>query len=315
MTPTNRALISRQTRSNVFDWLSLSEYDWSGRLQHPQFLARLYDLEELPSRDHRYRTASGDIYQHMVNNWDWEDDWVFNDDRFQLRNGSDETFLNFLAETVHPIVRDDPDAAAAMVAAYNDTLRRDGYELIETDRFGDRIIYGWRQISAYYAPTELTLAKTPDLTENSVLRRHLDLINRDLSSDPAAAISSCKNLLESQCKIVLTDLDIEFSERDELPALFASTASALAINADAVDGSKRGSDALRKAMRALSTLVQSVAEARNSIGDGHGSVNESPATPRHARLVFNSTVAVAQFIADTWHETSHEQKAALGSSF
>ena len=84
---------------------------------------------------------------------------------------------------------------------------------------------------------------------------------------------------------------------------------------DAVDGSKRGSDALRKAMRALSTLVQSVAEARNSIGDGHGSVNESPATPRHARLVFNSTVAVAQFIADTWHETSHEQKAALGSSF
>src|SRR5699024_12142258 len=53
----------------------------------------------------------------MVNNWDWEDDWVFNDDRFQLRNGSDETFLNFLAETVHPIDRDDPDAAAAMVAA------------------------------------------------------------------------------------------------------------------------------------------------------------------------------------------------------
>ena len=58
MTPTNRARISRQTRSNVFDWLSLSEYDWSGRLQHPQFLARLYDLEELPSRDHRYRTTS-----------------------------------------------------------------------------------------------------------------------------------------------------------------------------------------------------------------------------------------------------------------
>lgn len=315
MTPTNPARISRQTRSNVFDWLSLSEYDWSGRLEHPQFLARLYDLEALPSRDNRYRTASGDIYQHMVNNWDWEDDWVFDDDRFQLRNGSDETFLNFLAETVHPIVRDDPDAAAAMVTAYNDTLRRAGYELIETDRFGDRIIYGWRQISAYHAPTELTLAKTPDLTENAVLRRHLDLIDRDLSSDPAAAISSCKNLLESQCKIVLTDLDMEFSERDELPALFASTASALAINADAVDGSKRGSDALRKAMRALSTLVQSVAEARNSIGDGHGSLKASPATPRHARLVFNSTVAVAQFIADTWHETSHQQKAALRSSF
>lgn len=299
--------ISRDTRSNVLDWLSLSEYDWSGRLEHPQFLARIYDLDALPSNDYRYKNAAGDIRQHMVNNWDWEDDWVFDDERFQLRDGDDEVFLKFLVETVHPRVRDDRDAAAAMVAAYNDTLRRDGYELFETGRFGDRIIYGWRQIAAYHAPATLKLTQTPDLTENAVLRRHLDLIDRDLNSDPAAAISSCKNLLESQCKIVLTDLEVEFSERDELPGLFSSVASALAINAGSVDGSKRGSEAVRKAMRALSTLVQSVAEARNSIGDGHGSVNESPATSRHARLVFNSTVAAAQFIADTWHETSPKQ--------
>ena len=60
---------------------------------------------------------------------DWEDDWVFSDDRFQLRDGTDENLLNFLVETVHPVVRDDPEAAAAMVTAYNDTLR-DGFELL-----------------------------------------------------------------------------------------------------------------------------------------------------------------------------------------
>jgi hypothetical protein len=294
--------VSRSARNNLLDWLSLSEYRWSGRLEHPDFLSRLYDLESLPSKDYRYHTASGDIYQHTVNNWDWEDDWIFGDDRFQLRDGNDENLLDFLVETVHPVVRDRAEAAAAMVAAYNETLRRDGFELYQVDRFGDRIIYGWRRIAAYHVPATLTLTKTPDVTDNGVLRRHLDVIDRDLSSDPASAISSCKNLIESQCKIVLTDLGVEFSERDELPALFAKVSAELNINANAVEGDSRGSEALRKAMRALTTTVQSVAEARNSIGDGHGSRAPSPASPRHARLVFNSTVAVAQFIADTWHE-------------
>lgn len=296
--------LSRATRNNVLDWLSLSEYQWSGRLDHPDFLSRIYDLESLPSKDRRYPNASGDIHQHMVNNWDWDDDWVFGDDRFNLRDGTDKNFLDFLVETVHPIVRNDAEAAAAMVAAYNDTIRRDGFELYVSDRFGDQNIYSWREIQAYHEPSSLTLAQTPDLTENGVLRRHLDRIRRDLTSDPAAAISSCKNLIETQCKIVLRDLGVEYSDHDELPGLFAKVAAALSINADAVPGDRRGSEAMRKAMRALSTTVQSIAEARNSIGDGHGSEELSPATPKHARLVFNATVAVAEFVADTWHERS-----------
>lgn len=304
MTSVGPRRINRSTRNNLLDWLSLSEYRWSGRLEHPEFLSRLYNLEKLPSKDYRYKNASGDIHQHTVNNWDWEDDWVFGDDRFNLRDGSDENLLNFLVETVHPVVQDDSETAASMVVAYNDTLRRDGFELYPVDNFGDRIIYGSRHIAAYHAPVTLTLTQTPDLTENAVLRRHLDMIDRDLNDDPPAAISSCKNLIESQCKLVLTDLGVEFSERDELPGLFAKVASSPNINANAVEGDSRGSDALRKAMRALTTTVQSIAESRNSIGNGHGSSALSPASPRHARLVFNSTVAVAQFIADTWQEHS-----------
>ena len=108
MTSVSGRRINRSTRNNLLDWLALSEYRWSGRLEHPEFLARLYKLELLPSTDSRYNTATGDIYQHTVNNWDWEDDWVFSDDRFQLRDGTDENLLNFLVETVHPVVRDDP---------------------------------------------------------------------------------------------------------------------------------------------------------------------------------------------------------------
>lgn len=276
-------------------------------MAHPNFLARLYDLESLPSTDYRYSDAAGDITQHMVYNDDWEDDWVFGDARFNLRDGTDENLLNFLAQTVHPLVRREAREAAAMVDAYNATLRRDGFELYEVERFGDRLVYGWRAVAAYHAPAATQVAQQPDLTDSPVLRQHLSRIDRDLVGDPSAAIASCKELIESQCKIVLTDLGIEYARGDDLPGLFAKVAGALHINADSVPDSSRGSEAMKKAMRSLSTLVTSIAEARNSIGAGHGAGSLSPATPKHARLVFNATVAASQFIADTWHETAQTE--------
>ena len=75
---------------------------WYGDLDEIEFLSRLYKLDQLPSNDERYKDAAGDIYQHRMNNEDWDDLWIFSDDRFDLRTGSDETFLRFLAESVHP---------------------------------------------------------------------------------------------------------------------------------------------------------------------------------------------------------------------
>src|SRR5262245_41708494 len=78
---------------------------WSGDLEETEFLSRLYNLASLPSYDHRFSDASGDIWQHRVNNHDWDDFWVFDDDRLQLSDGCDEILLNFLAEMVHPAVQ------------------------------------------------------------------------------------------------------------------------------------------------------------------------------------------------------------------
>lgn len=298
MTP-NR--ISRGTRNNVLDWLALSGHSWAGRLNDEDFLSRLYDLGELGSTDTRFGDAAGDIWQHRTRNNDWDEDWVFADSRFNLRDGSDENLLNFLAETLHPLVRPDRDAVTQLVTGYNDTLRSDGFELFETGRVGLQPTYGWRQIAAVRAPAASRLREHPDLADKRVLIQHLERIDRDIDSDPAAAISSSKNLLETLCKIVLADRGVEYPASDDLPGLFAKVASELAINANSVPDDQRGSDAIKKMMRTLTTTVQAVAEARNSsLGDGHGGEDESPAESRHARLVYNATTAVAEFIVDTW---------------
>lgn len=297
--PTTR--ITPLTRRNLLDWLALSGHSWAGRLDDEDFLGRIYNLAEIGSTDYRFSDAAGDIWQHRTNNLDWDDDWVLTDPRFDLRDGSDENLLRFLAETVHPVVRRDPTEADTLVRAYNDTLRTDGFEIIETSRMGDRIVYGWRRIAAVRSPAASAFRDHPDLADKAVLVQHLDRIQRDLNSDPSAAISSSKNLLETLCKIVLTDRGVGYARTDELPGLFAKVASELSINADSVPDDARASDSIRKMMRTLTTTVQAVAEARNStLGDGHGGERESPAEPRHARLVYNATTAVAEFIVDSW---------------
>src|SRR3990167_6150614 len=99
--------ISEATRRDIFDAIVIENVAWAGRLEEPDFLARLFDLKSLSSTDGRFRDAYGDIWQHRINNQDWDDSWVFADTRFNLLRGEDEIFLRFLCETLHPVVRTD----------------------------------------------------------------------------------------------------------------------------------------------------------------------------------------------------------------
>ena len=116
----------RLTRREIIDRLSAGNLSWSGRLQEDEFLARLNDLERLPSKDDRFKTAAGDIWKHRVMNDDGSDDWVFYDDRFSLLRCPYEEFLRFLCEMVYPIVRPSTDEATGLVIDFNEQLTKGG---------------------------------------------------------------------------------------------------------------------------------------------------------------------------------------------
>ena len=123
--------ITEVTRRNIFDYFRWGTIDWSGRLSEAEFLSRLYDLESLPSNDHRFKSAQEDIWKHCVNNpMDWPQDWVFWDSRFDLLNGSDEAFLRFLCEMVHPVVRPVSQEVSGLVKMLNELLNPDGWEIV-----------------------------------------------------------------------------------------------------------------------------------------------------------------------------------------
>jgi AbiJ-like protein len=152
--------ISQVTRRAIVDRWAVGGSNWSGRFSEEDFLSRLYDLAELPSNDSRFDNAAGDIWQHRVNNHDWEDDWVFYDERFKILSGSDESFLRFCCETVHPVVRPDGDEALDLVTEYNKELRVDGWELAPSAEISGRVVYGARKIEANEEDVELFVEPT-----------------------------------------------------------------------------------------------------------------------------------------------------------
>jgi hypothetical protein len=135
--------ITEITRRDL--WEALAGVPWWGRLDEIDFLKRIYSLDLLPSTDGRYQDAAGDIFQHRVNNADWDNDWVFSDDRFGLANGEDEALLKFLSEMLHPAVRK-PEEAARLASVMNPLLRADGYQIVPEDLVSGRPVYGWEEV-------------------------------------------------------------------------------------------------------------------------------------------------------------------------
>jgi hypothetical protein len=143
--PDERADRSRQispvTRREVFDYLRTDGRPWWGRMTEVAFLGRLYELDELPSTDRRYTTAARDIIQHRVTNYDWPDDWVFDDPRFELAGGPDELLLGFLAQVVHSVVQPNTERAAQNVSVLNSFLAADGWMLKQSKEMSGRPVY------------------------------------------------------------------------------------------------------------------------------------------------------------------------------
>ena len=295
--------LPRDVRKNIVDGMRLEGVPWQGSLNDVEFLSRLYDLDQLHSTDRRYTDAAGDIWQHTVNNDDWDADWVFTDARFTLLGGSMEAFLRFLCETVHPVVRPDHEEAVRIVSHYNDQLRPAGWELVEEERIGGRPRFAFRPFTSQ-GTRAVTRARTvADALDAGWMERQIQRLERSVETEPDLAIGTAKELVETCCKTILGKCGVEYSRSDDLGDLTKAVIKALDLVPDNIPERARGADNIKKILRSLTSIPHNLAELRGLYGTGHGPDGKHKGLqPRHARLAVASAVAFIDFIATTYRE-------------
>lgn len=124
-------------------------YAYNGGISELLFLGELYQLEKMPSLDHRFNNARDDIYHHTVNNDDWELGWVFYDSRFNLKECEDEELLKFICKVFHPTVRNENACWKGFLDRIQNLLKPDGYELYAAEFISGRAVYKWRELTEY----------------------------------------------------------------------------------------------------------------------------------------------------------------------
>jgi hypothetical protein len=297
--------ISEATRRDLVDSLLLEKINWAGRLEEPDFLARIFDVNSMPSKDYRFPSAYRDIWQHRVNNpEDWGDDWVFYDSRFDLLHADDELFLTFLCETLHPVVRSDPEEVEKLRQMYNHFLRNDGYELVEKVRMAGRPVFAARQRETVELSSLKTLKETFSDGSATYIARQITRMESSVDADPALAIGTAKELVETVCRTILAQRKIEAPVTLDLAQLVKLTAKELKLTPSDIADDDPAADSLRRLLGNLGTMTQSLAELRNRFGTGHGQAADSKGLrPRHAKLAVGAASTLVLFL----HETSQLQ--------
>lgn len=300
-TPDPQQSITEITRRAIFDWIMVSRMNWSGRLSEIEFLDRVFDLASLPSHDGRFSDMAGDIHQHRINNpLDWPDNWFVADSRLALLDGPDDSFLRFLCETVHPAVRDDPETSGDVVSEYNDHLKHDGWELFVAKKISGRPVYQARRLSAAHDLAIRSTRRLADALDSDHLREQLKRIEQAVEGDPALAIGTAKELVETMCKAILEDRQTSYDASADLAQLVKATTKALGLVPDAIPDSKKGAETIRALLGNLASVTGRMAELRNWYGTGHGKHPRTQALqPRHARLVVGSSAALVTFLYET----------------
>lgn len=136
---------------------------------------------------------------------------------------------------------------------------------------------------------------------------HIRRISDSVGTDPAQAIGSAKELLETVAKAIVTEFGDEPDNYDTLPQLVKAAMKHLDLSKESIPEAAKGSKSILQALGGMSQIVHAVAELRNLYGTGHGKLASRKAVgPRHARLVVGSASTLAVFLLETLHERRSE---------
>ena len=297
--------ITEPTRRKITDELVLRNMTPNGRLDEVAFFSRIFNLNDLPITDYRanqFPDMAADLWQHRVRNLtDWPDDWWVTDDRLDLLHVSEETFLRFLAEIVHPIVRPDAAEREPYLEVFNRHLAPEGWEIGVVGQLGAHSIYDGRRLDGV-PPAVAGEARELARTLGEYVFQQVRRMEAAISNEPDLAIGTAKEFIETICRTILQERGIGIPDDDDFPVLVRLTVNSLPLVPAGIDDPARWEGTIVRLVNNLSSLGRSLAELRNAFGTGHGRpAGHIGLDTHHARLAVRMATTVGVFLYEV-HE-------------
>jgi hypothetical protein len=137
------------------------------------------------------------------------------------------------------------------------------------------------------------------------LAEQIRRIEQSIQSDPALAIGTAKELIETCCKTILAERGKPVTGTPDIPALTKETLKELKLVPEGIPDAARGGDVIKRLLQNLGTIGNGLAELRGLYGTGHGKHGKAEGlSARHAKLAVGAASTLVTFLFDTHKETA-----------
>ena len=191
----------------------------------------------------------------------------------------------------------------------------DTYPRQQLDKFQQQLArdgYEYRAGTIVPVTAAARLADAKAIAEQFDAAHITDQIKRieaSIDADPALAIGTAKELVESCFKTILRERNIAY-DKEDLPQLGKKAFASLKLLPDDVPDAAKGAKTIRVLLSNLATVVQGLAEMRSLYGTGHGRDGKARGvSSRHARLAVGAASALVTFAFQTHLETSKDNES------
>ena len=144
MRDSSKNTITEITRRAIFKEMRLKNFPWWGDCSEVDLLGRIFDLESMESYDKRQSNAASDIAVHRNAYTDWDNDWIFDDERLNLKGCADATLLELFEQMTHPLTQPNSESVRWLVNTLNRHLVHDGWQLVKDSTISGRPIFSAR---------------------------------------------------------------------------------------------------------------------------------------------------------------------------
>ncbi|WP_423190365.1 abortive infection family protein [Alkalibacterium sp. f15] len=261
----------------------------------------MFELNELPTNDGRYKNMKEDIQQHTVNNNDWEPYWAFSDERLNIF-GDTEVLTSFIEQIFHPYYRDDKSKWEEYLDKINKVLDHDNLKLSEQEKVSGRTVYkiiptnNSKIITNYSEQIKIKFS-------TAYIDSQVSIMMDNIEKNPNIAIGKSKELLESCAKTILDELGADYDEKMDFSPLLKLVMKELGLSSNTQDKETPAGKIAVKILGNLGAIPQSMAELRNIFGDGHGKTKTFVSLPaRYARLAVGTSTTIVYFLWETYQE-------------